>query len=125
MWSKLLAALRLNSRVSVLDTKVAKMQSARDAAFVRIADREAAISALELKLLAELKNHRTELANAQKLIEKQNEVISAIREELTTAQKITIPGLIRSNQILLDRWEAESVAIAARSALIKAGARDE
>lgn len=58
-----------------------------------------------------------ELSKSRLLNKQLQEALNASREELDTAKLITIPGLVASNKVLIDRWNDESQVYARRMAV--------
>lgn len=116
---------KLQKKQSYLDSKMSRIQDDRLKSSRAIEASRQEIGKLKDQLDAAVRQHQVELDNAEKVNKKLEEALDALREELETARELTIPGLVASQQILIDRWRDESNVIAMRTAIARAGKESE
>ena len=106
-------------KMSHLDRRITKLQRAREKAEERLELQNARLQRMHEELQKELQNTHVELKNTKLLLRSQEETIDGLREQLETAEKITIPGLVASSETMMARWERETQILSIKTALEK------
>ncbi len=93
--------------VSAMDAKLAECRRLAESSLVVMAEREAALDRRQRESEAEFNHTRVALENAKITIRKLEEANDALRDQLKTANEITIPGLVQSCETMMARWREE------------------
>lgn len=98
--------LRFGANASLLDGKIERVSTRAAVIKQELSDRE-----------AQLRAALVSVEDAKKTIESLEHSLDAVREQLTTAESITIPTLVAAHKLLVDRWEADSRVLVMRTSL--------
>lgn len=105
--------------MEALDRKIARIRRAKEMSDKEINEHRKYLSTLRDQVIKEITKTSDALSRAELLNKKFDEALDATREELETARKITIPGLVEANEVLHNRWAAENAVLARQKALIE------
>lgn len=108
-------ASRVKAEVSAIELKIAKAVALAELASKQLQQKEKEYQ----RAVDVLQQRQAAVKSSMDVLRKTNdslqEAINAAREELNTAQQITIPGLVAANQLFVSRWEAETQVHVART----------
>lgn len=110
----------ISSNISFADKRIKKLQKLKDKSDEEIQKQLTVLSDLHSKITKEIEKTSIALTNAELLSKKLSAELEASQQELETANKILIPGLVAANQTMLDRWEHESAVYVMRNAAMGA-----
>lgn len=120
-WSALRNLSAYRREVSCLDRKLNKLQRDLQNSLEEIRQRELNIKLMRQKFDENMLGFEMALENARRLALRQEEALDSTREVLKTAEEITIPALVQSHDVIVNRWKAESAVSAARIAVANQG----
>lgn len=107
--SRLFGRFNKEHRASeALHAKIDKLQTKLKAAEQQLAQAEQSNTRLRRWVEAELDRFSGTLKTAQQTIRESEEGLRAAQELVNTMEKITIPGLVEANGVMLARWEAQT-----------------
>lgn len=112
IWIWLTGWLPLSRRTNQLRTVIADL----DQRVARIvADGERRDTSLRMESAALDRQYdvvKKELTEARQLIERGEDALNAIREELRVSNEVTIPALVAAHALILERWDHETAILA-------------
>lgn len=117
-------AVGVRVQMKNLDRKLGRLGSLVEISRVELDSMQVKLDVARDKFLEEYNKHSIVIANARKLNDKLEEALEATRDQLDTANEITIPGLVEANQVLLAQWR-QQVAIATMKATMASSTKGE
>lgn len=114
---------RTRRKVSALDQRVNFLAGLVEESNRTVAEHRKNLGDIRTQMMEEIGKATAACSRAEILNTKLEAALQAAREEVDTATKITIPGLVAANAVLIDRWTAESEVIAMRQAMAGTAAR--
>lgn len=110
----LLRRAQLSSQVSDMQRRLKSLRKQKEKSDQELALYKSSLNSLKDQFDDEMKKANRALNEAAGLNKKYEQALEAAQEELKTCKEILIPGLIQSNRVLIDRWDAESAVQAMR-----------
>lgn len=101
-------------QMTLLEKKIRALQADKDRWDRTLDSRKEALSAVALRFERELKHANRQIDEVTLFNKKLEEGLEATREQLRTAEEITIPALVAAHDVLLKRWHAESMIMSIR-----------
>jgi ribosomal protein L9 len=99
---------QINDEMSYLDQRIASLRDESRNALDLISTAQETLRKSETQRAKEAKALRDDLREAHLTINRLQESLNGVRDELRTAKEITIPGLIASHDIIVSRMEKET-----------------
>lgn len=114
----LFSFVKVKKKLNSIDRKIERLKAAKDESDRRVSLALSRLSEVESQYKSEADKTRLALKDAKTINDQLEEALRAVRDELRTANDITIPGLVAANRVFIDRWEAESKIQVLRGTLV-------
>lgn len=108
---------KVSCQMAYMQERIDNLQKLRLKSDKEIEIHQEKLNVLQDKFHKELEGAKEALYESKNLNKKHEIELEAIYEELTTAKKIVIPGLIAANKTFVDAWDSQSSSYAAAQAM--------
>lgn len=108
---------QVSRQMAYMQERINNLQKLRLKSDKEVEIHQEELNVLQDKFDKELEGTRESLDKSKSLNKKNEIELEAIYEELTTAKKIVIPGLIAANKTFVDAWDSQSSSYAAAQAM--------